>query len=115
MYPLHKLFPTVFLITAVCFGFQAKDTTPSVQTPTIEKNAATVEQFEGLYIFTDSRPQRKYKYLGSVKATFSMSGQYHAVRKILANKVRKEYPNAEGLIIHANNGGQDVGDAIIFE
>ena len=35
----------------------------------VRKNTAEVNQMQGLWIFTDSRPVQEYNYLGSVKTS----------------------------------------------
>ena len=80
-----------------------------------QKKTAEVEQMEGLYVFTDSKPVFDYEYLGTVKATIGLSGQYQSVRNKLIKKAKKKYPNAEGVIFHFTTGGTDRCDAIRYK
>lgn len=76
-------------------------------------NTAEVEQYEGIYVFVDSKPVREYEYLGTEKVIFTLgSGQYRDIRDKLIRKVKKEYPQANGIIFHFNEGAADKADAI---
>jgi hypothetical protein len=80
------------------------------------KNQAKVTQYQGLYLFVDSEPINKTKYLGTIKSKISFfSAQYTALRKKLIKKCKKDYKEAEGLILKFVSGGTDTGDAIKFE
>lgn len=81
-----------------------------------ELNQATVNQEQGLYLFIESTPAGDYEYLGTVKNTVTFgSGQFADVKKILIKKAKKEYPEANGLILHFVNGGTDYADAVILK
>ena len=99
----------ICLILMVLSGF----TTISVYE--IKNNTAEVEQYQGINIFTDSKPVQEYVYLGTVNSTFSMDSQYTGVRDRLLKKVRKTYPNANGVILRFTSGGTDSADAIRFK
>lgn len=94
----------VFIVSAcIIFSFIVEE----------KKNLATVDQIEGIFIFTDSKPVSEYDYLGSEKLGFTMgSGQYKDVRDKLIKKVKKQYPAATGIIFHFNDGDTDKADAI---
>jgi hypothetical protein len=79
----------------------------------IRKNAADVEQKEGLYIFMLSKPQCEYEYLGSEKKVLSWSGKPEEMLNSMIRKVKKEYPKAEGLIF--TNISMDKCDVIAFK
>jgi hypothetical protein len=82
---------------------------------TYEPKLATAEvnQMQGIYIFVDSKPVREYDYIGTEKVAMSMgSGQYRDIRDKLIKKVKKEYPNANGIIFYFNEGAADKADAI---
>ena len=78
---------------------------------------ATVNQLQGLYIFTDCRPVNQFQYLGSVKNGFRMAGssQYTAVRDRLIKKVKADYPAANAIIFHLNDKSADFADAITLK
>jgi len=79
-----------------------------------KKATAEVEQMQGLYIFTDSKPVLPYEYLGTVKTSIVMDTQYQGVRDKLIKKAKKDYPNADGLIMQFRSGGTDKCDAIKY-
>ena len=81
-----------------------------------DNNQAVVNQLQGIYIFTDSKPLQAYDYLGTVKngARLAGSAQYQPVRDRLIKKVKEDYPDADGAIFYFNNGSADRCDAIKF-
>lgn len=81
-----------------------------------DKAKAEVNQLQGVYVFTDSKPIKEYDYLGTVKNTFTMgSGQYQPLRDKLIKKLKKDFPTADGAIFYFNNGSTDRCDAIKFK
>jgi hypothetical protein len=83
-----------------------------------KKSTAEVEQQEGIYIFTDSKPVKDYDYLGTIKTSGVISfgdAQYSGVRDKLIKKCKKDFPNAEGIIFTFKSGGADKADAIKFK
>lgn len=108
------------LITSLCaivlntFCLKAQPTNADA----VKKNAAVVEQVQGIYVFTDCKPVKEFEYLGTVKATgaFSVrSPQYESVRDILIKRLKKEYPQADGIILKLKDGDTDSADAIKFK
>ncbi|GAB4457020.1 MAG: hypothetical protein OHK0036_20720 [Bacteroidia bacterium] len=96
----------ISVIVLIMFSFKTISYEPKL-------NTAEVEQFEGIYVFVDSKPVREYDYLGTEKVVFTLgSGQYRDIRDKLIKKVKKEYPQANGIIFHFNEGGADKADAI---
>jgi hypothetical protein len=82
----------------------------------VKKSLAEVEQMEGIYVFVDSRPVREFDHLGTAKIGVSFgSPQYAQLRDRLISKVKKEFPNADGVILHFSAGGVDKADAIKFK
>lgn len=85
------------------------------------KSTAQVKQIQGCFIFIDSEPLTAYKHLGSVSLTRKESRrelsslQYQDIRNALLNKVKKLYPQAQGVIYHFHDGDTDQADAIIFD
>lgn len=98
------IFNTVAIVAVFLFSF----TTMS------EKNSARVNRVNGLYVFTDSEPQSDFKTLGTVvfKGTFSSSPQYTEVRDVLIDRGKKQYPNANGIILSLVAGDKDHGELI---
>jgi len=82
-----------------------------------KNSTAEVDQYQGFYIFVDSKPVKEYEYLGTLQYGMSLmgSGQYQDVRDKLIKKAKKEYPKADGLIFTFKDGGTDRCDAISFK
>jgi len=80
-----------------------------------KNNLAKVEQFQGLYVFTDCKPTKEYKYIETVKFSGGFNNlQYSNVRDTLIKRVRKKHSDAQGIILKFVIGGNDLGDAIKF-
>lgn len=84
---------------------------------TFDNADATVNQVDGLFLFVDSRPANNYKYLGSVKYNNILQGnpQYTVIRDALIKRVKKDWPDANGVIFHFSSGSADKADAIRFD
>jgi hypothetical protein len=81
-----------------------------------KNNIAKVQQFQGIYLFTDSTPISGYDYIDSVKFSGGFSsGQYTNVRETLLKRTKKRYSEAKGLMLKLVVGSDDVGDAIKFK
>jgi len=81
-----------------------------------KKSTGEVEQLQGLYIFVDSKPVKEYEYLGSVKSTISLGdSQYTGVRDRIIKKAKKDFPQADAIMITFKTGGSDQADAIKFK
>lgn len=80
------------------------------------KSQAKVEQYQGVYIFVDSKPVGETDYLGTVKKSFGlMGGQYTVLRDALIKKCKSDFKDAQALILKFVEGGADMGDAIKFK
>jgi hypothetical protein len=77
----------------------------------VKGSTGEVNQIEGLYIFTDSKPVKETEFLGSVKAGVTMSGSYSQIINKIARKARKEYPNADAIIFN----GEEKADVVKFK
>lgn len=65
-----------------------------------ENAIGVVNQLQGLYIFTDSKPANEYEHLGTIKVKIVLyDASYSHIRNIMIKRALKEYPKAEGLII----------------
>lgn len=95
----------IFSSIAATVAYEAKNST------------AEVEQYEGIFIFTDSKPVKEYDYLGTIKGPSITwdGGQYFGLRNSLIKKCKKDYPSANALILHPNNNGFDKADVIKFK
>lgn len=111
-----KRFFTIITVAALS-GF-------SVKKQFADKNAiAEANQVQGLFVFVDSKPMAEYTTLGTVdisrkdwrKSGVATNPQYNNVRDLLITEVRKEYPAADGIILHLNPGGKDYATAIDFK
>jgi len=87
----------------------------SLTFPESNCSQATVDHVQGVCIYVDSQPVRRYETLGTVTSTLGLSGQYAAVRNRLINKARKKFPAANGLIFTFKKGGTDSAIAIKFK
>lgn len=83
----------------------------------LKKGYAEVEQEKGIYIFVNSKPLMEYEFLGEIKSNTGGFGstQYTEVRNRLVDKCAKEYPRADGMILHFRSGKADVAEAIRFK
>jgi hypothetical protein len=86
------------------------------------KDGASVNQYQGVYVFTDSSPTAEYKVLGSVKpkgrglmAMGVKSVQYTSVRDAMIKAAKDAYPQANGVILTFSAGSADNCDAIEME
>lgn len=89
----------------------------AIENYTVKKNTAEVLSYQNVRIFTDCTPVAEYEYLGTVKGpamSFS-SGQYEPVRDGLIKRAKKEYPQAEGIILILKDMGYDRADVIRFK
>ncbi|MDR1866378.1 MAG: hypothetical protein LBR08_12535 [Bacteroidales bacterium] len=82
-----------------------------------KKSTAEVARLQNLYVFSDSTPVKDYEYLGTVKIVIRLlgSGQYTDIRDALIKKAKKEYPDAEGIILNPKDYGADRADVIKFK
>jgi len=87
-----------------------------------KKGAAEVNQYEGIYVFTDCKPAAEYEYLGTVKPkgrgwdlVGGNTNQYTELRDRLIKAAKKEYKGAQGLILDLKDGGVDKADVIKFK
>ena len=69
----------------------------------VRSNTAEVNQIEGLFIFTDSKPVKETEFIATEKVGLTMSGSYYQIINKLAKKARKEYPTAQAIIFDGNS------------
>lgn len=81
----------------------------------IQQNSAEVNQEQGLHIFVDSKPLKKYQYLGTIKTPWWSGDPYHQIKGQILKKIRKEYPNSNGVIMNLGTGANCSADAILLE
>lgn len=99
---------SVMLVALFCFVYAF---TPVVPQPD-KKAVATVQQVEGLYVFMLCRPLSEVKSFGTVKVGMSVTDDpLHTLIK----KTKKEYPEAEGIIISDPDLQKAHAEAISFK
>ena len=59
---------------------------------------ARVDKKQNMYIFIMSEPVAEYEYLGSEKKTVTWTGQPDELFNSVMKKVKKRYPEANGII-----------------
>lgn len=75
------------------------------------KSTAEVEQYQGIYIFTDCKPVLEYEYIGKVTAFWIAKTDYETVRDEITRQVKKKQKDANAVILHFSEGSY-TGDAI---
>lgn len=80
---------------------------------TDDKGKATVDQQQGIYIFVLSKPAAEYEYLGTEVVKVTWTGVGSEVFNKMLQKVKKDYPNAQGLIFTSMD--LDRADVIRFK
>lgn len=102
---MKKIFVSFIIVCAV--GFTVKHDS--------EKASAIVNQYQGIYIFVDSKPASAFDYLGTVEVKRSKHGpQYEPVKNALLKAIKEKYPNANGAVLQFVNGAADKADAILL-
>lgn len=78
------------------------------------KALAKVEQYQGVYIFVDSKPVCESTYVGTEKKSGGfLSPQYTSVRDALIKKCKKEFKDSfDAIIFKFVDGGADMADAV---
>ena len=80
------------LLLAATFAFTATEYQ-------VRKNTAETETNNGLVIFHQAKPVAEFEELGQVKLSGIASTQFSANRSRLILKAKKEYANADAVII----------------
>ena len=108
----------VFLFSAIValFAFNAVSRPENL-------SAANVEQVQGIYIFTDSKPVASYKYIETIKSKSVQPGtdplgkpigncfcdlSYTGLRDDFIRQAKKKYKTANAMIINAAEGKADL-------
>lgn len=76
---------------------------------------ARVTQVDGLYIFTDCLPINQFDSIGTVDLGFISGTQYDNIKTNLIKRTKKQFPEAEGLILKLKKNGLDYGIPIVFK
>jgi hypothetical protein len=77
--------------------------------------SARVTQLDGLYIFTDCLPTNQFDSIGSVGLGFISGTQYDNIKTNLIKRTKKQFPEAEGIILKLKKNGLDYGIPIVFK
>lgn len=77
--------------------------------------SARVTQVDGLYIFTDCLPINQFDSIGTVDLGFISGTQYDNIKTNLIKRTKKQFPEAEGLILKLKKNGLDYGIPIVFK
>lgn len=104
-------------LIGVFVGIAITALTAMVQTYQVKKSTAEVQSYENVLIFSDCKPVAEYEYLGTVKYNTGGFGgsQYEDIRDALLKKAKKEFPEAQGLILNLKKGQADKADVIKFK
>lgn len=84
----------------ILFAFKVANFLPNAST-------AEVNNIEGFYIFTDSKPLMPYDSIGVLEIGFVSDTQYESIRGSFVKKARSKFPNANGLIMKFDKKGVD--------
>lgn len=106
-------FLTVLSLSSFSLFAQKNDCVP-------DKSDAVVTQYAGVYVFNGVTPKHKYEFLGQVKVSsgfekaFGEPDSYERTIQRIIKKVKKQYPDTEGIIIHVTKENSDRADCIKF-
>lgn len=70
-------------------------------------STAEVNNINGYYIFTDSKPVMPYDSMGTVEIGFVTGTQYESIREHLIKRAKNKFPDANGLIMQFDKKGVD--------
>jgi hypothetical protein len=94
----------IMLVTVV--AFKAANYEP-------KKGTSEVELNQGVYIFIHSKPVLEYEYKGTCKLGVTWSGKASEAINGMIKKVKKDFPEADGIIFTDENLWQ--ADAVKFK
>lgn len=78
------------------------------------KDQATVNQYQGVYVFIQSRPAAEYAVLGTVKTAWLVwNGHPRGMTNNIIRKAKHDYPQCDGIIF--DNLQLDHGTVIRFK
>lgn len=87
---MKKLILTIFVVTIFSYSYS--------QSVEHKKTDAVANTKEGICLFVFCKPLREYEYLGSIKQKVAWTGQPNEMIAIMIKKVKKQYPEADGII-----------------
>ena len=68
---------------------------------------ATVEQIEGIYVYSFSKPTEPNEYLGTVKGGNNGFNEPSGMITKLIREAKKKYPGVQGVIVAPDNNKAD--------
>ena len=74
----------------------------------IDKTNATVEQVNGISVFSFSKPTASYDVIGTVKLPGICSDRSDKRMEILINRAKNDHPSANAIIINNEFGKAEV-------
>jgi hypothetical protein len=104
-----------FLALVACFSLLFALISFNKKDKGLPLDAARVTQLDGLYIFTDCLPTNQFDSIGSVGLGFISGTQYDNIKTNLIKRTKKQFPEAEGLILKLKKNGLDYGIPIVFK
>jgi len=95
---------TLGVVIGICFTALIA---AGVESYTVNKQTAEVNKRFGLFVFTDCNPVLEYEILGEVKSSsaLALSDDYGSRRDALIKKAKKNYPNADGVLLYPETDG----------
>ena len=91
----------IFILSAIAlFSFSLKKINAN-------KASATVIQEEGVYVFTDCKPDSTYEYLGTIKPV-TLNGYHSQVRSAATKLAKKKFPDCDAIILSDDDSKADV-------
>lgn len=94
---MKKIAPIVVLLLAVSLTLKAQEEKK-------DYSLAKVNQYAGLYVFFDCKPIQEYEVIAVAKMAVVCDGFQECAEKY-SDKIRKEYPSADGFLISTLNAG----------
>lgn len=76
--------------------------------PLTGSDQATVESHQGISLFAYAQPVGEFDVIGRVKVGVSVTNKVSEYLRIMLKKVKKDYPNANGIILSEDLNHADV-------
>lgn len=64
----------------------------------LRKNSAEVDQVQGVYIFSNSKPVSEFEYLGKVKGPAVASSEFGDMVQYMSKRAKEQFPNCNAII-----------------
>lgn len=88
----------------------------SLSAQNAEKSTAIVNEYQGLYIFVESKPVSKFEKIGYIKFDkfWATDNSFTNMRDRFTQKCKEKYPNADGIILYLTDEKNYAADVIKF-